>query len=69
VDRPDSESYKDDFTLWSNRMERILKRGIKTLAILLVLLQLVLQFPGVRHRLTTTDGPEGVPFHVVSDEP
>ncbi|BBI33174.1 hypothetical protein KCTCHS21_25730 [Cohnella abietis] len=52
-----------DFSAWSDRMERLIARGIGILLILLILSQLVLQFPIVRHWLTTTDDAEGVRFH------
>ncbi|MFC5531720.1 hypothetical protein [Cohnella yongneupensis] len=51
-----------DFSAWSDRIERYLRRGILILAILLCLSQLVLQFPAVRYWMTTTDESEGVPF-------
>lgn len=54
------------FIVWSDRVERILKRVIVMLVILLCFSQLILQFPAVRHWLTTTDSSEGVPFHYIS---
>jgi len=58
-----SDRYRSDFAIWSDRIERLLKRGILMLVILLVIVQLVLQIPAARHLLTTTDHSEGVPFN------
>jgi len=52
----------DDFAQWSDRAEKWIVKGIKTLVVLLLVAQLALQFPAVRQRLTTTDGAEGVPY-------
>ncbi|MBO9599556.1 MAG: hypothetical protein J7559_17245 [Cohnella sp.] len=50
------------FTVWSDSVERYIRRGIVILAVLLCLSQLVLQIPAARYWLTTTDESEGVPF-------
>lgn len=52
-----------DFAAWSDRVERHFKSWIIILAVLLALSQLLLQFPSVRHNLTTTDQSEGVPYY------
>jgi hypothetical protein len=62
----DSNKIRTTFVTWSNRVERLLARGILLLAILLCMFQLALQFPAARHWLTTTDDSEGVPFHYVA---
>lgn len=61
-----NDKYKSRFASWSDRIERLILRGIMLLAILLCLSQLILQFPAARHWLTTTDHSEGVPFHYVA---
>jgi hypothetical protein len=61
----DSNQIRTTFADWSDRVERVLARGILLLAILLCMFQLALQFPAARHWLTTTDDSEGVPFHYV----
>lgn len=60
--QPDNDNPEPKFTVWSDSVERYLRRGIVILAILLCLSQLVLQIPAVRYWLTTTDVSEGVPF-------
>ncbi|RKP57080.1 hypothetical protein D7Z26_03600 [Cohnella endophytica] len=61
----DEENYGTLFAEWSGRIERRIARGILLLALLLILAQLVLQFPAMRRLLTTTDRSEGIPFHYV----
>jgi hypothetical protein len=61
----DSNQIRTTFAAWSDRIERVLVRGILLLAILLCMFQLALQFPVARHWLTTTDDSEGVPFQYV----
>jgi hypothetical protein len=62
----DSNKIRTTFSAWSDRVERVIARGIMLLLILLCLFQLALRFPGARHWLTTTDDSEGVPFHYVA---
>ncbi|MCD9021231.1 hypothetical protein [Cohnella silvisoli] len=66
MDRDEESRKKSEYAAWSDRIERVLARGIMVLAILLCLFQLALQFPLARHLLTTTDDSEGVPFHYVA---
>ncbi|WP_373229750.1 DUF5359 family protein [Cohnella sp.] len=66
MERDDDNSTRPDFTAWSDRVEKILKRVIVILVIFLCIAQLILQFPSARHLLTTTDSSEGVPFHYIS---
>ncbi|WP_256757265.1 hypothetical protein [Cohnella sp. WQ 127256] len=63
MDEYGSDKYKSNFISWSDRIERLLVRSIKLLIILLILSQLILQFPAARRVLTTIDGSEGIPFH------
>ncbi|MFC4599103.1 hypothetical protein [Cohnella hongkongensis] len=51
-----------DFTAWSDRAERWIVKGIKTLVVLLIVSQVALQFPGIRQWLATADHSEGVPY-------
>ncbi|TFE29967.1 hypothetical protein [Cohnella luojiensis] len=65
-DNNENERYKSDFAAWSDRIERLLMKGILLLVILLVVSQLVLRSPIARQWMTTTDEIEGVPFHYVA---
>lgn len=66
MDNNENEQYKSVFTAWSDRIERLMMKGILLLVVLLVASQLVLQFPLARQWMTTTDEFEGVPFHNVT---
>ncbi|TVY04545.1 hypothetical protein [Cohnella terricola] len=57
------DRYDQEFIAWSDRMEKMLIKGIKALIGLLIVAQLALQFPAVRHWITKADSAEGVPFH------
>jgi len=57
------DRYVQDFISWSDRMEKIMIKGIKALIGLLIVAQLALQFPAVRHWITKADSAEGIPFH------
>jgi len=52
----------DDFASWSDRAERRIVRAIKTLVALLLIAQLIMQIPAVRHKLATADEPEGIAY-------
>ncbi|QJD82396.1 hypothetical protein [Cohnella herbarum] len=66
MDDNGNEQYQSVFTAWSDRLERLFVRGIAVLVVLLIVSQLVLQFPAARHWLTTTDESEGIPFHDIA---
>lgn len=64
---PDSEaasgdSYEELFAEFSDRAEKWMIRIAKALAVLLVVVQLVLLHPGVRHLLVRVERLEGDPF-------
>jgi hypothetical protein len=63
MERDDNNKLKSLYFAWSDRVERALARWIMLLIILLVVFQMVLQFPAARHLLTTTDYSEGVPVN------
>ncbi|MFC5467798.1 hypothetical protein ACFPPD_03645 [Cohnella suwonensis] len=54
--------YSSAFRKWSGRAERRIARAILVLAALLVVSQLLLQFPSVRRLVTSADRAEGIPF-------
>jgi hypothetical protein len=66
MERDDNSKFRSTFASWSDRVERVLVKGIMLLGILLCMFQFALQFPAARHLLTTTDVSEGVPFHYVA---
>jgi hypothetical protein len=61
ADRP-AACDKEEFVAWSERIERIIVKAIKLLVVLLIVSQLALQVPALRHWLTTTDDAEGIPY-------
>ncbi len=58
--RSRESSLWDDFILFSDRVERYIRYCLLTLAILLVICQLLLHHPGLRPYLTVVDRLEGV---------
>jgi hypothetical protein len=59
----DNNRRNPHFIAWSDQVEKVMKRVIIGLTILLVTTQFILQFPIVRQWITTTDHSEGIPFH------
>ncbi len=52
----------ENFSAWSDRMERRLKQAVWITAVLLVVSQAALQIPALRHGLSAADRLEGVSY-------
>lgn len=61
--RVKADAYTELFLYFSERVEFWLKRGVIAVAVLLLLAQVALQFPAIRHILASADRHEGVPIH------
>jgi hypothetical protein len=51
------------FTAWSDRVEKLLCRGLVILTLLLLIFQTALQMPVIRAWLSPTERLEGIPYH------
>ncbi|WP_274364488.1 hypothetical protein [Paenibacillus thermotolerans] len=60
--RSEADEYSDRFIRLCEPVERFIVRSIVTLAVLLVLSQLLLAAGGIRHAVSPTDRAEGVPL-------
>jgi hypothetical protein len=56
------DTYERLFIEWCNRVEKVLLRAIGAALALLLVMQLLLQSPWIRERLTRVDRLEGVPY-------
>lgn len=65
--KKETDPYIESFLDFSSRVERGLKKLLLYLLLLLIAVQLLLQFPKVRHVLTRVEQLEGIPYEFVEE--